>query len=89
MLDALQMWEDAAKEAGVSRAEMAYRWVAFDSPLDKKYGDAIIFGASKMEQVSETLDWLTKGKLPSSAVEAIEKIWKSIEHEAPLDNFHP
>ncbi|KAF7337784.1 Aldo/keto reductase [Mycena sanguinolenta] len=70
---ALDLWEEAAKDAGCSRAELAYRWVAFDSAVDGKYGDAIIFGASKHSQISETLAWL--------------KAWV-IEHEAPLDNYH-
>jgi aflatoxin B1 aldehyde reductase len=87
LLEALQKWEDAAKEAGVSNAELAYRWVAFDSPLDKKHGDAIIFGASKYEQIQETLQWLKNGKLPANVVEKIDAIWKDIEHEAPLDNI--
>jgi aflatoxin B1 aldehyde reductase len=36
-------------------AELAYRWVAFDSPLDPECGDAIVFDASKLSQVKETL----------------------------------
>ncbi|UZJ56743.1 hypothetical protein CBS101457_006063 [Exobasidium rhododendri] len=88
LLNALENWENAAKEANVSKAEMAYRWVAFSSSLNKQHGDAIIFGASKKEQVKETLQWLKSGPLPESAVKQIESIWKDIEHEAPLDNVH-
>ena len=40
-LKALDLWQEAAEAASVSKAELAYRWVAFDSPLDAKYGDAI------------------------------------------------
>ena len=40
---ALDMWQDAANAAGCSKAELAYRWVGFDSMLDPKYGDAVIF----------------------------------------------
>jgi hypothetical protein len=36
-------------------AELAYRWVAFDSPLDPECGDATVFDASKLSQVKETL----------------------------------
>jgi aryl-alcohol dehydrogenase-like predicted oxidoreductase len=60
---ALDLWGEAAEEAGTSRAELAYRWVAFDSAVDPKYGDAVIFGASKHSQISETLAWLKRGSV--------------------------
>ncbi|KAJ7200233.1 NADP-dependent oxidoreductase domain-containing protein [Mycena haematopus] len=85
---ALVLWEEAAKEAGCSRAELAYRWVAFDSAVDVKHGDAIIFGASKHSQISETLAWLKRGSVGDAAKAKIDEIWKVIEHEAPLDNYH-
>ncbi|KAJ7732117.1 NADP-dependent oxidoreductase domain-containing protein [Mycena metata] len=34
---ALDLWAEAAAEPGCSKAELAYRWVAFDSALDAKY----------------------------------------------------
>ncbi|KAJ7819935.1 aldehyde reductase [Mycena olivaceomarginata] len=85
---ALELWEEAAKEAGTSRAELAYRWVAFDSVIDPKYGDAVVFGASKHSQISETLAWLKRGSVGEAAKAKIDEIWKVIEHEAPLDNYN-
>ena len=87
-LEALAKWEAAAKEEGCSRAEMAYRWVAYNSPLKSSNGDAIILGASSVEQLEQTLAGLDKGPLSQKAVDAIDEIWKGIEHEAPLDNFN-
>ena len=85
---ALDLWEEAARVARCSRGELAYRWVAFDSPLSPKYGDAIIFGASKISQVSETLAWLKKGSVGEEAKAKVDEIWKVIEEDAPLDNYH-
>ncbi|KAF7347297.1 Aldehyde reductase [Mycena venus] len=85
---ALDLWEEAAKEAGCSRAELAYRWVAFDSAVDAKYGDAVIFGASKHSQISETLAWLKHGSVGEAAKAKIDEIWKVVEHEAPVDNYN-
>ncbi|KAJ7239799.1 NADP-dependent oxidoreductase domain-containing protein [Mycena haematopus] len=85
---ALDLWEEAAKLAGCSRGELAYRWVAFDSAVDPKYGDAVIFGASKHSQISETLAWLKRGSVGEAAKAKIDEIWKVVEHEAPLDNYH-
>jgi len=85
---ALDMWGDAAQAAGCSRGELAYRWVAFDSQLDPEYGDAIVFGASKLPQVTETLAWLKKGSVGEEAKATIDKIWEVVEKDAPLDNFN-
>lgn len=87
-LEALSEWEAIAKDVGCSRAELAYRWVSYNSPLDPKYGDAIIVGASSLEQLSQTLEGLTKGPLPESASKRIDAVWEKIQHEAPLDNYH-
>ncbi|KAJ6516480.1 aldehyde reductase [Mycena sanguinolenta] len=80
---ALDMWAAAAKEAGYSSAELAYRWVAFDSVVDSKYGDAIIFGARSYTQIEETISWLKKGSVGAAAKAKIDEIWKVIEHDAP------
>ncbi|KAJ6561908.1 aldehyde reductase [Mycena capillaripes] len=85
---ALDLWGEAAEAAGCSRAELAYRWVAFDSAVDAKYGDAVIFGASKHSQITETLSWLKHGSVGAAAKAKIDEIWKVVEHEAPVDNYH-
>jgi aflatoxin B1 aldehyde reductase len=85
---ALDMWGEAAQVAGCSKAELAYRWVAFDSPLDPECGDAIVFGASKLSQVKETLAWLKMGSVGKEARAKIDEIWKEIENDAPLDNYN-
>ncbi|KAJ7232188.1 NADP-dependent oxidoreductase domain-containing protein [Mycena haematopus] len=85
---ALDMWAEAAKEAGCGKAELAYRWVAFDSAIDPKYGDAVIFGASSHSQISETLAFFKRGSVGEAARAKIDEIWKVIEHDAPLDNYN-
>lgn len=85
---ALDLWGVTAQAAGCSKAELAYRWVAFDSLLDPKYGDAVIFGASKLSQVKETLAGLNKGSIGEEAKAEIDEIWKVIKNDAPLDNYN-
>ena len=87
-IEALEEWNTIAKEEGVSRAELAYRWVRYNSPLTADQGDAIIIGASSVEQLQDTLRWINSGPLSQSAVEKIDQIWQTIKHEAPLDNYH-
>ncbi|KIW06808.1 uncharacterized protein PV09_02488 [Verruconis gallopava] len=88
LLEALDEWAVAADEEGVSKAELAYRWVNYHSYLKPEYGDAIIIGSRNTQQLVETVQGLKKGPLSDGVVEKIEKIWEKVKHEAPLDNFN-
>ena len=87
-LEALSEWEAVAKDAGCSKADLAYRWVTYNSPLKPENGDGIIVGASNLEQLKQTMEGLKAGPLPEEAVKRIDHLWKTIEHEAPLDNYN-
>ena len=87
-LEALAQWEQIAKEEGCTRADLAYRWVRYNSPLKPEHGDAIIFGSSSIEQLKQTLESINNGPLSENAAKKIDKIWAMVEHEAPLDNFN-
>lgn len=67
---------------------MAYRWVSYNSPLKPEYGDALILGASRVEQIHESVKGLKQGPLKADTVKAIDEIWKLVEKDAPVDNFH-
>lgn len=83
---ALSKWDEVAQKEGVSKAELAYRWVAYHSHLQSEE-DGVIFGASNLKQTEQTAQALKKGKLSADAVKNIEDIWQSIKADAPLDNF--
>ncbi|EHL01527.1 putative Aflatoxin B1 aldehyde reductase member 2 [Glarea lozoyensis 74030] len=85
--DALDEWGVIAKDAGISKAALAYRWVTYHSILKQEYGDGVIFGASNLKQLDETLNAIDAGPLDEAIAERVELIWKMVEHEAPLDNF--
>ena len=42
LLHALSEWDAIAKEAGVSKAALAYRWVMYNSRLSAEHGDGLI-----------------------------------------------
>ncbi|OAP62045.1 aldehyde reductase (GliO) [Fonsecaea erecta] len=86
-LAALALWEDVAREQGCSRAELAYRWVAYHSALRAELGDGIIIGASKFEQIEPTLQGLQRGRLKDSVVKRIDEVWETVKHDAPMDAF--
>jgi aflatoxin B1 aldehyde reductase len=85
---ALDEWEHIANDAGISKAALAYRWIAYHSALKQEYGDGVIVGASKVEQLEETLKVIEDGPLDPKTAERANQIWKKVEHEAPLDNYH-
>ncbi|KAJ7768907.1 NADP-dependent oxidoreductase domain-containing protein [Mycena metata] len=85
---ALDLWEELAKEVGCSKGELAYRWVAFDSVVDAKYGDAIVFGARELSHIPETVAWLRGGSLGGKVKAKIDEIWKVVEAVAPVDSFN-
>ncbi|KAL4860308.1 hypothetical protein BDV12DRAFT_210105 [Aspergillus spectabilis] len=88
MLEGLKAWGDIAKESGLEKAELAYRWNLYNSALRGEYGDKIIIGSNNVEQLRETLGFLKKGPLSAEVVERIEGVWRIVEKDSPFDNFH-
>ena len=87
LVKALTEWEAIAKEAGVSKAALAYRWVTFNSILKPEYGDGIILGGSRPAQLEQTLKALQDGPLKPEIAKKIDLVWDAVKHEAPIDNF--
>lgn len=86
MREALAKWNEIAEKEGVSKGELAYRWVGYHSALQGDE-DGVIFGASKVSQAEQTPQWLKKGKLSDEAVKSIDQIWDIVKDVAPIDNF--
>lgn len=84
--EGLKMWNKIAEKEGVSKAELAYRWVAHHSALTNE-GDGVIFGASKLSQIEQTAAGIKKGKLSQEAAKSIDQLWESVKAEAPVDNY--
>ncbi|PGH21420.1 hypothetical protein AJ80_03211 [Polytolypa hystricis UAMH7299] len=88
LLAALDAWQTISKETGIPKAELAYRWVRYNSHLSAQAGDAIIIGATKFEQLNQTLAGLKNGPLDAEVAAKIDAIWDNIKDDAPLDNYH-
>lgn len=78
-LEILAKWNAVVKGEGVDGAELAYRWVAYHSALSRVRGDALVIGASSLEQLDETLNGIRKGPLSDKAWAAIHNIWEDIK----------
>ena len=86
-LKALGEWGRIAHEEGVSKTELAYRWIVFNSALRPEHGDAIVIGASTSTQLEQTLIACQKGPLSEQAVGRIEAVWEMVKGEAYVDNY--
>ena len=88
MRQALIKWNEIAEKEGVSKAELAYRWVAFHSALAADAENGVIFGASSVAQIEQTAKGLQKGELSDEAANGVEAIWESVKGDAPVDNYN-
>lgn len=88
MLEGLKMWNEISEETGISKGALSFRWTAFHSELSTEKGDGMVVGAMKREDLVEMMGWLGEGKLEESVVRRIEDVWRVVESEAPVDNFH-
>jgi len=88
LLTALDEWGVIAKEAGVSKAALAYRWIVWHSELQAEKGDGVIVGASRKEQLEETLAAVEEGPLKEDTVKKVEAIWEKVKADAPRDNWN-
>jgi aflatoxin B1 aldehyde reductase len=84
-LEALEKWAAVAEHEGTTKADLAYRWVKYNSPLKPEYGDGIIIGATSLEQLEQTLAGIGKGPVSEEAARKIEEIWEGVKSEAVLD----
>lgn len=57
--------------------------MAFHSALDGMYGDGVVFGVSKPEQMHKSLDALEAGPLPDELAEAITAIYATLGGAGP------
>jgi aflatoxin B1 aldehyde reductase len=86
-IKALEEFGKLAEEAGISKAGLACRWVVWNSFLETEKGDMVVLGASSGRQLSETVREIQKGPLEGWVVERLDALWRSIEADAPGNNF--
>jgi aryl-alcohol dehydrogenase-like predicted oxidoreductase len=88
LIAALKEWGSIAESAGITKIELAYRWVAYHSALTPMAGDGLILGASRPSQLRDTLTVLEKGPLDHGVAARASKIWATVKDDAPLDNWN-
>jgi aryl-alcohol dehydrogenase-like predicted oxidoreductase len=80
-LASLQSLHKIADAQGTDVLGASLRWLAYHSPLGA--GDAIILGASKVEQIDHSVGEIAKGPLSEELVAEFEKLWAAVKDDAP------
>lgn len=62
--------------AGSTPTEVSLRWIMHHSALGE--GDAIILGATKVDQLRSNVGLCKKGRLSDDMVEACEELWRKV-----------
>ncbi|KAJ5391490.1 alcohol dehydrogenase [Penicillium cosmopolitanum] len=85
--EALDKWNAISEAAGIPKAALAYRWVAFHSALDARLGDVLVIGASSLNQVKQTVAALKAGPLPNEVAAQVASLWDIVKNDAVVNNF--
>lgn len=79
MHEAVRRFKAIAAEVGLGMDELALRWVVYHSIL--KEDDAVILGASRIEQVERNVAQIQKGPLEQPVAERLNALWDPVENE--------
>ena len=77
---AAEIVRQQAARYGITGHGAALRWTTWHSELGAEYGDSVIVGASKLNQLSENLNILEQGPLPEPLVETINSVWEDVKN---------
>ena len=76
-LTAMEGVQAACAAAGVSMTAAALAWMNHHGGLDAAAGDAVILGASTLEQLATNLDASRAGALDATVVAALDTAWET------------
>ena len=73
----MKAFDSEVRSHNLTTIEVAVRWIAHHSALGNE--DGIILGASKAEQIRETVGMIKKGPLDEQVLRATENIWSKLQ----------
>ena len=73
----MRTFDDETKSHNLTPIEVAIRWIAHHSALTDE--DGIIVGASKTDQIRETVSMIEKGPLPEEVLKTAEDLWSAVK----------
>lgn len=79
--DAVDELRQAAAKAGRSLIDLSLNWLLFHTP-----SDVVILGASKYEQLEETLGVFGKAPVDAESLAAFDRVWRNLRGVTPKYN---
>jgi aryl-alcohol dehydrogenase-like predicted oxidoreductase len=79
--DAVDELQRVASQAGRSMIDVSLNWLLFHTPAD-----CVILGASKIEQLEQSLDVFGKAPLDTETVAALDQVWRNLRGVTPKYN---
>lgn len=74
---AMKDFVDGCQAADLPPVEVAIRWIAHHSTLSES--DGIVLGASKLDQVGDTVTKIRKGRLSEEVATLAESLWDAVK----------
>lgn len=81
--EALEIINQECEKENIPPVEAAYRWLVNHSYLSEVAGDAILLGASKIDQLQQNLEAAKMGTLPHNILSAYETAWDIAKLDSP------
>ena len=79
--DAVDEIAKIARQAGRSIIDLSLNWLLYHTPAD-----AVLLGASKMEQLEQNLDLFERGPLAPETLAALDAVWRKLRGVTPNYN---
>ncbi|OAA61754.1 NADP-dependent oxidoreductase domain protein [Niveomyces insectorum RCEF 264] len=70
-----------AKKHGINGHEAALRWTVYHGVLSAEHGDAVIIGASSIDQLNANLDAIEAGPLPTELADSMSGIKAALDEK--------
>lgn len=80
--DAIEELRDIAAHAGRTMVDLSLNWL-----LNHSAADCVILGAQTFEQLQQSLDVLSRGPLPTTAVAACDAVWQKLSGSVRTDSY--
>ncbi|KAI0428275.1 putative oxidoreductase [Xylaria sp. FL1042] len=77
VLNAVKTFDAETRALGLTPLEVAVRWIFHHSKLTDD--DCVVLGASKVEQIVESVAFVRKGRLADHVLPLVEELWGSVK----------
>lgn len=77
LMTALKQFSEQVASHNLKPVEVAIRWIVYHSALGEQ--DGVLLGASRTEQLRDTVGMIRKGPLPAEVLKSTEDFWLAVK----------